>query len=78
MKRVINFWSLLGFISVSAFLATEIAVVAAAVVWGISSLFGLAMVPTIALGILVGVPSLYGMVKATILAFQAETDPENN
>ncbi|MBB4302571.1 hypothetical protein GGD81_001601 [Rhodobium orientis] len=78
MKRVINFWSLLGFISVAVFLASEIAAAGAAVVWSISSLFGLGMVPTIVLGTLVGVPSLYGLVKATVMAFQAETDPENN
>ena len=78
MKRVINFWSLLGFIAVSVFVATEIVAVAVTAVWSISGLLGLGVFPTIVLGTLVGVPSLYGIIMTTILAFQSETDPENN
>lgn len=78
MKRAINFWSLLGFIAVSVFVATEIIAAAVAAVWSISGLLSLGTFPTIVLGTLVGVPSLYGIVMTTILAFQSETDPENN
>ena len=78
MKRVINFWSLLGFIAVSVFVATEIIVAAVTAIWSISGLLRLGTFPTIVLGTLVGAPCLYGVIMTTILAFQSETDPENN
>ncbi|MCT7374678.1 hypothetical protein [Chelativorans salis] len=78
MKRVVNFWSLLGFISVSVFVATEITAGVAAAVWSISGVLHLGTFPTILLGTLIGIPGLYGIIKSTMMAFEAETDPENN
>lgn len=78
MKRVITPGSLLGFVSVSLFMTTEIIAAAAAAVWSLSGLLHLDSFPTLVLGTLIGVASLYGIVKSTIMAFDAETDSENN
>ncbi|WP_157019140.1 hypothetical protein [Mesorhizobium xinjiangense] len=78
MKRVINFWSLLSFISVSVFVAIEIIVIAAAMVWSVSGLLHFGTYATTSLGILIAIPALFAIIKVTILAFQAETNPENN
>lgn len=78
MKRVINLWSLTGAVSVSLFVCTEIIAAAAVAVWAISGILALGTISTLALGVVVGIPSLYGIVKTCILAFEAETDPENN
>lgn len=78
MKRVINFRSLLGFIAVSIFVATEVIAAAAAAVWSISGLLELSAFPMIVLGTVVGFPCLYGIIMTTVMAFEAETDPENN
>jgi hypothetical protein len=78
MKRVISFWSITGAIAVALFVSTELVVAAAAAVWAVSGLLALDGTAMIVFGTLVAIPSLYGIVKIAILAFEAETDPENN
>lgn len=78
MKRAITFTSLLGFVSVSVFVATESIAAAAAAIWSVSGLFHFGTFGTAILSVIVGIPTLYAIIKSTILAFEAETDPENN
>lgn len=78
MKRVINFKSLSGFAAVSVFVATEIIAAAGAAIWSMSGLLGLDVSATTVVAILIGVPSILGIIKTTMMAFEAETDPENN
>ncbi|MBN7761811.1 hypothetical protein JF546_08825 [Nitratireductor aquimarinus] len=78
MKRVINFGSLVGFLAVTTFVVFHILVVAIAAVWSISGLLGFGNVEVIILSVIIGIPSLYAAFKVTVLAFAAETDPENN
>jgi hypothetical protein len=77
MKRAIAFGSLLGFVAISVFMITEIAISAAASVWALSGLFGLGHLATQALAVAVAAPSLYGIVKIVQLAYQAQINPEN-
>lgn len=78
MKRVISFWSITGAIAVTLFVSTELVVAAAIAVWAVSGLLALDEVATIILSTLVAIPILYGIARVSILAFEAETDPENN
>ncbi len=78
MKRVINFWSLLGFVSISVFVATEFLAVAAALVWSVSGILQFDARSTTVLAIMIAVPTLFAVIKISILAYESETDPENN
>ncbi|MDV2967876.1 hypothetical protein [Nitratireductor aquimarinus] len=76
--RKVTLLQMLGFVSVTLFVSTEVAVASAAGVWGLSGLLHLNSVGEIVLAVIVGLPALYAMVRCGQLAFEAETDPENN
>ncbi len=78
MRNFNGFGNLLGFISISVFLATEIASFAAARVWSVSGMLHLGVTMTWLLAAAVAAPSLYAIAKVSILAYQAQTDPQNH
>lgn len=73
-------WTLarvVGCVSVSLFIATEIAVAGGAGIWAISGLLGASAAGTMILAVMIGLPALYAIYKCTRLAMEAETDPLN-
>lgn len=78
MKRVINLPSLIGTVSVALFVIVEFLAAAAAFVWAFSGLFGLGETTSAALAVAVAVPTLYASARISVMAYEAETDPENN
>ncbi|WP_295814242.1 hypothetical protein [uncultured Nitratireductor sp.] len=68
----------IGFVSVTIFVSTEVAAASAAGIWGLSGLLHLQTAGEIVLSVIIGVPALFAMVRCAQLAFAAETDPENN
>lgn len=78
MKRIVGFGNLLGFISISVFLATEIAVTAGAAIWSLSGLLGLGDAGIWVLGAILAVPSLYAIGMVVLLAWEAQTNPDHD
>ncbi len=77
MKRKLNFSQLVGFVAISVFLSTEIVVAAGASVWAFSGLFHLGAIATDVFAVIAGLISLAGIWKVTVLAYEAQTDPDN-
>lgn len=69
---------LLGFVSVTLFVASEVVAATGAGVWALSGLLGLGLTGTEVLAALFGVPALYVIFKCAQLALIAETDPAND
>ncbi|WP_292894337.1 MULTISPECIES: hypothetical protein [unclassified Nitratireductor] len=77
-RRRLTLAQILGFVSVTLFISTEVATASAAGIWGLSGLLHLQTVGEIILSVIIGIPALFAMVRCGQLAFAAETDPENN
>ena len=69
---------MVGFLSVSLFIATEVAAASGAGIWAISGLLGLNAAGTGVLGAVIGLPALYAVYQCTRLAMASETDPVND
>ena len=78
MKRIVGFGNLLGFVSISVFLVTEIVVTAGAAIWSLSGLLGLGDAGIWVLGAILAVPSLYAIGMVVLLAWEAQTNPEHD
>lgn len=59
-------------------LATQIVLVAVAFVWASAGLLKLPAFATVTLAVMVSIPVLWVCCKVVILAWQSETNPENN
>lgn len=68
----------LGIISITAFLSTELAAAGGACLWGLSGLLQLSTASVYALAAVIGSAVVFACGRVAILAFEAETAPENN
>jgi hypothetical protein len=74
-------WTLMrviGMVSVTLFIATEVLAAYGAGVWALSGLIGLGGTGTMVLGAILGLPAVYAIAKCAQLAFLAEMDPAND
>ncbi|WP_367715197.1 hypothetical protein AB2N04_14915 [Nitratireductor sp. GISD-1A_MAKvit] len=76
-QRGLNLAQIVGVVSVTLFTTTEIAAASAAGVWGLSGLLHLGTTGEIVLSGIIGLPAIYGVCRCAQLAFEAETDPQN-
>lgn len=77
-RRIVSLAQIVGIAGVTLFVATEAVASAAAGVWAFSGLLGLNTVGTTIVGLILGLPTLYLIGRVLVLAYEAETDPENN
>jgi len=76
--RTLSIAAILAAAFVTLFIVTEILLAAAATVWALAGLFHLHMAAIVVLAVIIGVPAIWGSVVTGMMAFAAETDPENN
>lgn len=76
--RVVNLSSLLGVISVTILIGTQLFILAAAGTWALGGLLHLAFPSILVLAALFGIVALWGSVIIAQLAYEAETAPDNN
>jgi hypothetical protein len=77
MNRVFTLSTISSALALIVFLASEIGIVAVATVWSLVGLLHLGPIPAGVLSLIVGLPCLFAIGKLSVLAFSAETDPEN-
>lgn len=77
-QRVINAYSICAAVSVAMFIWSELIAVAGSTFWAIAGFFHLTIFTGIGLALLISVPTIYAAIATAILAFDTETDPENN
>ena len=75
--RTVTLATMLAVIGVAALVIPEIWVGVAALVWATGTLMHLAPPAEIALAAVLAVPALWASWRVGVLAFEAETDPEN-
>ncbi len=77
-KPVMTPMAILGAISVTVLLAGQIAVAVAAFVWSVSGLLHLPLLAVEVLAVLLAIPTMWITYRIAKMAWQAETDPQNN
>lgn len=77
MPRIITLATLWSATALAVFMVTEIATVAAAAIWALVGLLDLGRTSAAIVAALIGLPTLYAIVQVTIMAYAAETAPEN-
>lgn len=77
-ERVITFESLLGTVSVTVLIDTQLLCAAGAAIWALGGYLALSAIPLFLLAAAIGLPALWGCVVVARLAFEAETAAENN
>ena len=75
--RVVSFATMLAVFGVAALVIPEIWVGVAALVWSAGILMHLAPAAEIVLASILAVPALWASWRVVVMAFEAETDPEN-
>lgn len=78
IERIITPRSIFGAVSSAGYIITKIAFVEIALLWLIVDYLRLSMTGAVLAGVVVSIPCLWASVKVSIMAFEAETDPENN
>jgi hypothetical protein len=76
--RVITARTIVATVSVAMFILTELIAVAGSAVWAIAGFFHLTVFTGTVLAFLISIPTIYAAIATAILAFDTETDPENN
>ena len=76
-SRTVTLATVIAVIGVAALVIPEIWVGVAALVWATGTLMHLAPPAEIALAAVLAVPALWASWRVGVLAFEAETDPEN-
>jgi hypothetical protein len=76
--RVLTFASLFGVVSVTVFVDSQLFAAAGALIWAVGGYFSLSVLPFAVLALAIGLPAIWGCIIVAIMAFDAETDPENN
>jgi hypothetical protein len=77
-ERVITARSICAAVSVAMFILTELIAVSGSTVWALAGFFHLTVFTGTMLVVLISIPTIYAAIATTILAFETETDPENN
>ncbi|QKV19265.1 hypothetical protein [Oricola thermophila] len=78
MKRIITFQSILGVAGVTIFIVSHIVAVAGLFLWITIGYFRLGPAASVAVSAIAAIPVLLVSAKVALLAYEAETDPENN
>lgn len=69
---------IVGLVSVTLFVATEIIAATGAGIWALTGLLGFGDVGALVVGAILGLPALYAIWLCACLAFKAEMDPAND
>ncbi len=78
VQRIVTFYTVLGAISVTLFVMTEIVATSTITVWAVAGYFHLSKIPTVILAVIATLLCLWVLGIVFKLAMNAETDPENN
>tara|TARA_B100000949_G_scaffold55279_2_gene48755 strand:- start:3983 stop:4231 length:249 start_codon:yes stop_codon:yes gene_type:complete len=78
LKRVINFKSIFGVVAVTLFISTQLIALVGAAVWALIGHFHLGGAAALVVLAITAVPLTIALVKIALLAYETETDPENN
>ncbi|WP_265515558.1 hypothetical protein [Nitratireductor luteus] len=77
-RPALTLMRIVGLVSVTLFVATEIVAATGAGLWALTGLLGLGEVGTLVVGAVLGLPALYAVYICARLAFKAEMDPAND
>ncbi|WP_299811563.1 hypothetical protein [uncultured Roseibium sp.] len=76
--RVLTASSLLSVVSATVLIDSLILVFSCLIIWSVGGYLMLSLIPFAILTLTVGLPTVWACVAVAVLAFHAETDPENN
>ncbi|POF32102.1 hypothetical protein [Roseibium marinum] len=77
-RRVLTPGSLLSVVSATVLIDSLILVFSCLIIWSVGGYLMLSLVPFGILTLAVALPAVWACVAVAVLAFHAETDPENN